>query len=184
MPLVPSVVRGILVPWSVVAVIASSSSACASVGGAAQGAEMPARASPWPCRLIPASTIRPVVERGMERSETMRRQCEELAAAQAVVVLEWGAMDSQSHARTEMAVRGGVVVATVKLPPLGDTLVLMAHELQHVIEQTRGLDFPVEAKRAGSGVWLAFGGYETQAAVDVSRQVAKELSAHSRAARK
>ena len=83
-----------------------------------------------------------------------------------------------------MAVRGGVVVATVKLPPLGDIIVLMAHELQHVIEQTRGLDFPVEAKRAGSGVWLAFGGYETQAAVDVSRQVAKELSAHSRAARK
>ena len=120
----------------------------------------------------------------MERSETIRRQCEELAAARAVVVLEWGAMDSQSHARTGMAVHGGVVVARVKLPPLGDTIVLMAHELQHVIERTRGLDFPVEAKRAGSGVWLTLGGYETQGAVDVSRRVAKELNAHARAARK
>ena len=184
MPHVPPVVRGLLGPWSVLAVITSLSSACASAGAAAHGAEMPARASALPCRLVPASTIRPVVERGLERSETIRRQCEELAAARAVVVLEWGVMDSQSHALTGIAVRGGVVVAIVKLPPLGDVLVLMAHELQHVIEQTRGLDFPVEAERAGSGVWLTIGGYETQAAVDVSRQVAKELSAHSKAARK
>jgi hypothetical protein len=120
----------------------------------------------------------------MERSETIRRKCDELATARAVVVLEWGAMDSQSHARTAMGVRDGVVVATVKLPPLGDTIVLMAHELQHVIELTRGLDFPAEAERAGSGVWRTRGGYETQAAIDVSRQVAKDLSAHSRAARK
>ncbi len=184
MPLVPSVVRDVLVPWSIAAVIVSSSSAGASAGGAAQGAETASEASPWPCRLIPASTLRPVVEKGMERSETIRRQCEELAAARAVVVLEWGVMDSQTHARTAMEVHGGVVVASVKLPPLGDTIVLMAHELQHVIEQTRGLDLPAEAKRAGSGVWQSLGGYETQAAIDVSRQVAKELSAYSSAARK
>ena len=185
MPLVASAVRGMLVPWSVAAVIASASSAGASAGRDAQVAEKPARATPAPpCRLIAASTLRPVVAKGMARSETIRRQCEELAAAQAVVVLEWGAMDSQSHAKTGMAVRDGLVVATVKLPPLGDTIVLMAHELQHVIEQTRGLDLRTEARREGSGVWLALGGYETQAAVDVSRQVAEELRAHSRAARK
>jgi hypothetical protein len=184
MPLVPGVVRRLVVRWSVVALIASPWTACASVTGAAQAAEVPARPSPWPCRLIPASKIRPVVEKGMARSETMRGQCEELAAARAVVVLEWGVMDSQSHALTRMAVRDGVVVAVVKLPPLGDVLALIAHELQHVIEQTRELDYAVEAKRAGSGVWLAFGGYETQAAVDVSRQVTRELSAHNRASRK
>ena len=185
MPLVPSAVRAVFVPWSVAAVIVSSPSASASAGGAAQGAEQPARASPWACRLMPVSTVRPVVEKGMERSETIRRQCEELAAARAVVVLEWGAMDSQSHARTEMEVRAGVVVARVKLPPLGDIIVLMAHELQHVIEQTRGLDLRAEAKRAGSGVWQSSGNYyETQAAVDVSRQVAEELRAYSRAARR
>jgi hypothetical protein len=120
----------------------------------------------------------------MERSETIRRQCDELAAARAVVVLEWGVMDSQSQARTAMEVRAGVVVASVKLPPLGDTIVLMAHELQHVIERTRGLDFHAEAERTASGVWQSLGGYETQAALDVSRQVAKELSEHSRAARR
>ena len=184
MPFAPSVLRDVVVPWSIVAILASSSSAGASAGALAQGAETAARASPWPCRLIPASTLRPVVEKGMERSETIRRQCEEIAAARAVVVLEWGDMDSQSHARTAMGVHGGVVVAKVKLPLLVDTIVLMAHELQHVIEQTRGLDLPAEAKRAGSGVWQANAGYETQAAIDVSRQVAKELSASSRAARR
>ena len=85
---------------------------------------------------------------------------------------------------TAMAVRDGVVVARVKLPPLGDIVVLMAHELQHVIEQTRGLDLRAEANRDGSGVWRAFGGYETQAAVDVSRQVAAELRAYSKGDRR
>jgi hypothetical protein len=184
MPLVPSPVRDVLMPWAFVAVIVSYSSAGSSAEGAVQGGEKPSSASAWPCRLIPVSTLRSVVEKGLEKSETIRRQCEELAAARAVVVLEWGATDSQSQARTGMALRGGVVVATVKLPPVGDTIVLMAHELQHVIEKTRGLDFPAEAKRAGSSVWQVLGGYETQAAVDVSRQVENELRAHSTAARK
>ena len=60
-------------------------------------------------------------------------------------------------------------------------IVLMAHELQHVIELTRGLNFPVEAARTGSGVWRTLGGYETQAAVDISRQVANELRAYASA---
>jgi len=168
MPLVPSIVLGILV-------------------GVAQTAQQPAKVNTLPCRLIPVSpTVRPVVETGMERSETIRRQCEELAAARAVVVLEWGAMvDSQLHASTGMEVRDGVVVARVKLPPTGDTIVLMAHELQHVIEQTRGLDFRAEAQRAGSGVWRSSGNhYETQAAIDVSRQVTEELRAYSKARRR
>jgi len=74
-----------------------------------------------------------------------------------------------------MEVRDGVVVANVKIPHLGDNIVLLAHELQHVIEQTRGLDLRAEANRAGSGVWESFGAYETQAAVDVRRRVADEL---------
>ena len=83
-----------------------------------------------------------------------------------------------------MDVHGGVIVATVKLPPLGDTIVLLAHELQHVVEQTRGLDLAAEAGRPGSGVWKAFGGYETQAAVDVTRQVTQELRDNRQSRRK
>jgi hypothetical protein len=163
----------------------SSTIAGASADIAGQQGEQPARVSPWPCRLIPVSSLRSVVEKGMERSETLRQQCDELAAARAVVALEWDTRtDSQSHARTGMDVHGDVVVATVKLPPLGDTIVLLAHELQHVIEQTRGLDLATEAGRPGSGVWKAFGGYETQAAVDVTRQVTQELRDHRQSRRK
>jgi hypothetical protein len=174
-----------LAPWLVAAVIASSTIADACAGIAGQQVEKPVRVSAWPCRLIPVSSMRSVIEKGMERSETLRRQCDELAAARAVVALEWDtATDSQSHARTGMDVHGGVVVATVKLPPLGDTIVLVAHELQHVVEQTRGLDLAAEAGRPGSGVWKAFGGYETQAAVDVTRQVTQELRDNRQSRRK
>jgi hypothetical protein len=153
--------------------------AAAIVGVSAQsntpGADNSVRISRWPCRLIAQPSLRKVIDDAWDRSDTVRRQCEELAEARAVVVLGWGASDSQSHAKTGMAIEGGVVAATVRIPPLGDTIVLLAHELQHVIERTRGIDVEVAAKRPGSGVWRAFGGYETQAAIDVSRQVAQEL---------
>ena len=184
MPLVSPLVRAVLVRSSLVAAILWASCRGALAGDAAQKAEPPAKPPPWTCRLVPISSVRSVVERGLERSETIRRQCQELAAARAMVLLEWGAFDLQSHARTVMEIRDGVVVARVKLPPIGDNIVLMAHELQHVIEQTRGLDLRAEAKGVGSGVWESFGGYETQAAVDVSRRVADELRAYSRAARR
>jgi hypothetical protein len=74
-----------------------------------------------------------------------------------------------------MTVVGGVVVATVKIPAVGETVVLLAHELQHVVEKTRGLDLEAESKRPQSGVWKAVGGYETQGALDVTRQVSSEL---------
>lgn len=166
---------GEVVRWSVAASIVVSTVIAASAQSGPERQSKPAGGSRVPCRLIAGSTFDRVIARGWERSETFRGQCEELARARAVVVLEWATMDSQSQAKTGMAIHDGVVVATVKLPPVGDTIVLMAHELQHVIERTRRLDFDAEAKRRGSGVWKTFGGYETQAAVDVSRQVAKEL---------
>ena len=130
----------------------------------------------WPCRIVAASTLREAFEQGWERSKTIRGQCEELADARAVVALQWVvATDSLSLAKTAMAVRGGVVAATVSIPPVGETIVLLAHELQHVIEKVRGLDVEGEAKRPDSGVWKAPGGYETQGAIAVSRQVAAEL---------
>ena len=162
----PAVLAAAVVSVSVVSVSAQASR---------ETVDKPVRISPWPCRLIAQPSLRKVIDEAWDRSDTVRRQCGELAEARAVVVLEWGASDSQSHAKTGMAIEGGAVAATVRIPPLGDTIVLLAHELQHVIERTRGIEVEVQAKRPGSGVWRAFGGYETQAAIDVSRQVAQEL---------
>lgn len=129
----------------------------------------------WPCRVIVHPPLSNTFERGWEQSETLRRQCEELAELRAVVNLRWGAKDSEAHARAQLAFRDGVVVATLAVPPDAQVIELIAHEFQHVIEMGRGLDFEAEAKRPGSGVYRAFWGFETEAAVDAGRQVAKEL---------
>jgi hypothetical protein len=150
--------------------------AAVSVGAEAQTPENPGQVRRWPCRLVIKPTLLEVVEDGWERSKTLQRQCDELAGARAVVVLEWGkAADSQLRAKAHVELRDGVVVARILIPPGSDAIELVAHELQHVIERVRGLDFKAESKRPGSGVWRAFHGYETTAAIEAGRQVAKEL---------
>jgi hypothetical protein len=72
----------------------------------------------------------------------------------------------------------GVIVARIFVPTGLDTMELVAHELQHVLERTRGLDHKAEANRPASGVWRAVGAreaYETQAAIDAGREVINEL---------
>ena len=156
------------------AAVVSASVAGVSAQSSRGTVDRPVRISRWPCRVIAKLPLRKVMDKGWDRSETIRRQCEELALARAVVVLEWGSSDSQSHAKTGMAIQDDVVVARVRIPPVGQTIVLLAHELQHVVEKTRGLDFEAEAKRPGSGVWQAFDGFETQGAIDIGRQVEAE----------
>src|SRR5688500_11873780 len=77
----------------------------------AQDAGSPARTPRRPCRLVVKPTLEGVVDDGLERSPTFRQQCDELAAARAVVAMEWGRTDSQSRAISRMEVHDGVVVA-------------------------------------------------------------------------
>jgi hypothetical protein len=120
-------------------------------------------------------TLLDVVADGLERSPTLQRLCHALAEARAVVALQWGTSDSQSRALGRMQVRDGVVVAWIHIPPVPEAIEHVGHELQHVLEKVRGLDFEAEAKRRNSGVWRAFGGFETQAAIDAGRHVAREV---------
>lgn len=153
-----------------------SSFACASGGSAATPRLPQARVPVWPCRLVVKPTLLGVVADGWERSATLRRQCRELALAKAVVELEWGYLDSQSRAITRMGVDAeGVLVARVSVPPVSEALELIVHELEHLLEKTSGLDYAGEAERPGSGVWRAFGGFETQRAIDAGRQLRREL---------
>ena len=142
----------------------------------------PARISPWPCRLIVDGTLLGVVRDSWERSATLRHQCRELAEARAVVVLEWRkSPDSQSRAITRMGTdSSGVVVATVSVPPVSDVIELVAHELEHVLERVGGLDLAAQSRRRGSRIWKAFGGFESQRAIDTGRQVAREVEASRR----
>jgi hypothetical protein len=126
-------------------------------------------------------TLLDAIERGTEQSPTLRRQCDDLTQARAVVSLEWDKPNSQWHARTRMGTHDGVVVAYVAVPPLEEAVGYVAHELEHVLEQIRRLDFKAESKRPGSGVWRAASGdFGTQAAIDAGRQVWKEVSGSAR----
>ncbi len=142
-----------------------------------QTAVKPAEVRAWPCRLVVKPTLLGVIEDGWKRSPTLRRQCEDLASARAVVALTWGKTDSQSHAMTEIQRdSGGVVAARVTIPPVHNALELVAHELEHVLETVRGMDYEAASNRQRSGVWRAFGGFETSGAIDSGRQVWKEAN--------
>lgn len=148
---------------------------CLPVSVSAEDAR-PARIRPWPCRLIVKPPLLGAIEAAWERSATLQRQCRDLSGARAVVILEWGKTDSQSRAMARIAVdSSGVVVAYVSVPPVSEAIELVAHELEHVIERAHGVDVHAESKRRGSGVWRAYGGFETQRAIDAGAQVAKEL---------
>ena len=135
------------------------------------------RVPPWPCRLVVKPTLLGVVDESWERSPTFRQQCLELADVSSVVVLEWRkTRDSQSRASARMGTNSaGVVVARVYIPPVGHAIELVAHELEHVLELTRGQNLATESQRRGSGVWQTFDGFESQRAVDIGRQVAREV---------
>ena len=140
--------------------------------------EQPGRVRRWPGVIVVHSPLLEILEDVWDRSPTFRRQCQELAEAHAVVVVHWGSVDSESHAKTRMRRQDGVIVATISVPTGADTVELVSHELHHVIENVRGLDYKAEADRPRSGVWRSVGRlerYETQAAIDAGRQVAKEL---------
>jgi hypothetical protein len=160
---------------------------CALVGNASVFSEQqdpaPVRVPPWPCRLVVKPTLLGVVEEGWQRSATFRQQCLELADASSVVVLEWRqTRDSQSRASARMGTNSaGVVVGRVYIPPVGHAVELVAHELEHVLERTRGQDLATESRRHGSGVWHAFDGFESQRAIDIGRQVAREVDQSRRA---
>ena len=164
-------VAGFVVPC----VVASFAFAAVSSSGGPVSVPGPVRV--WPCRLVVKPTLFGVVEDGWKRSATLRGQCRELADARAVVVLEWGPSDSYTRASTRLGKgTAGTVIAMVHIPPVSEAIELVAHELEHVLERTRGLDLATESRRPGSGVWKAFGGLESQRAIDAGRQVAKEVA--------
>ena len=81
-----------------------------------------------------------------------------------------------ARARTQIRrTAGGQLIATVEINPYGDFTELLAHELEHVIEQLDGIDLAAKATVARSGVRnCADGTFETSRAVRVGTLVALE----------
>ena len=128
-----------------------------------------------PPNLTVPSTYRKTLELMLERSPMFRRQCLRLASATqlTVVVRMLHPSDGGPRARTEIKREDDRLVATVQINPLGNFMELLAHELEHVIEQLDGIDLAAKASLARTGVRsCADGTFETSRAVWVDSVVA------------
>jgi hypothetical protein len=132
-----------------------------------------------PTNLTVPSGYQTAIDQMLARSPMFRRQCLRLAGAPhlAVIVRMLHPHASGPRARTQIRqVDGSRLIAAVEINPLGDFMELLAHELEHIIEQLDGIDLAARASVARSGVWsCADGTFETSRAVRVGTLVASEV---------
>jgi hypothetical protein len=134
-----------------------------------------------PANLSVPTGYRTVIEQMLARSPLFRRQCLRLSGAPhlSVVVRTLHPLTGGARARTQISqVDGNRLVAIVEINPHGDFTELLAHEIEHIIEQLDGIDLAARAAVARSGVWsCADGTFETSRAVRVGTLVAGEVRA-------
>lgn len=133
-------------------------------------AQAPRSDRPDECRAMPsnihvAAVLRSAVDRLIVRSETIRRQCASIAAATSVTVIVRPMTTSDLRCRAKATIRRyafGALRAVIEIPMPSDYAELLAHELEHVIEQIEGTDLAARAAMSRSGVeQIGNGVYET-----------------------
>jgi hypothetical protein len=125
---------------------------------------------------------RQLVVKMLSRSPTFRRQMLRIAAATQLTVRLQSAPPS-SHpglrATTEFVRKAnGKLLANVDIVWSSNGVELIAHELEHIIEQLDGVDLVGKASRPNSGVYATGDGgdlFETTRAKRVGLQVAREV---------
>ena len=130
-----------------------------------------------PENLDVPSMYRTTVASMLERSAMFRRQCARLAAAShlSVAVRMMHPLTGGPRARTQISrEEGSRLLALVEINPAGDFTELLAHELEHVIEQLDGIDLAAKAAMSNSGVRTCSEGFETNRAVRIGTLVALE----------
>ena len=134
-----------------------------------------------PSNLTASAVFGPALERMWQSSATFRRQCGRLSAAPRLHVTllmeELARHPSSYHARAAMKRQSGVLVSVnIHLTRFEDPVELIAHEIEHVIEQLDGVDLGARAGR--EDVWKREDrAFETRRAIEVGRRVAREVNA-------
>lgn len=132
------------------------------VPGLLQPPAMSAREAPPPCTELPRNLVvspflQPVVATMLRKSPTFRRQCGIISAAPHVrvrVTAVWLPPDA-GFLRARATIRRyihGLLCAEIELPMIGEHVELLAHELEHVVEQIEGLDLEALAGAGNRGV--------------------------------
>lgn len=128
---------------------------------------------------LEAGVFRRVVNSMWRESLTFRRQCQRLGAERGLVVKLFSLPShrgSSVRASTEMSRKNGTLtLARVVIFSPGDAVELIAHEIEHIIEQLDGVEF---LDRASTRTTREAGAaYETGRAVEIGRVVAREVRA-------
>ena len=160
--------------WSAVMALFLAASAWASLA-----ARSPDQFRP-PINLRVDPFVQPVVDRMWQASPTFRRQCRRLAAEPDLQVTvsreDEPTRSSFANARTALTFEGNVPVAAhVFLKTTVNGPELIAHELEHILEQLDRVDLQAQA---GNGVvWKSDrASFETRRAIEIGRRVAREIT--------
>ena len=140
-------------------------------------------ATPLPLNLIVTDIYRPLVESMRRRSPTFRRQCARIAAARHLLIeIKPERPRGAGHPQGFTEIRRyqhGRILAAVRIPSSFRVPELIAHEIEHVLEQLDGVDLRAKASLPSSGVRICECGggttYETSRAVSMGLRVAREL---------
>jgi len=137
-----------------------------------------------PFNLVVTSLYKPVIDQLLRDSPTFRRQCARIAASPQlrVTIGSEPPLPAQRPAALTQLTRyeGGAIRAVVRVPSTLRAPELIAHELEHVLEQLDGIDLRAKAQLKSTGVHhCQCGGisvvYETARAISNERRVASEL---------
>jgi hypothetical protein len=125
---------------------------------------------------------RPVLVKMLGRSPTFRRQMLRIAAATHLTIHLRSGLPSWTQglrARTDFVrTADGQLLANVDIVWSNSPVEIIAHELEHVIEQLDGVDLAVKVRQSNSGVYLAGDNgnlFETTRATRIGLQVAREV---------
>jgi hypothetical protein len=133
-----------------------------------------------PVGLDVPDVLHPRLQEMWRTSPTFRRQCARLAEASVALTvrigLPGGTTNVQALSRIEL--RGGVAQRAMVFlePKLLNVHQLLAHEIEHVVEQIDGVNLKHLAINGVRGVNEHGGVYETSRAVAIGRLVAREVS--------
>lgn len=116
-----------------------------------------------------------------DRSALFRTQLARIADAHhlRVTIQIDPSIPSRCRAFTRLQRRGQKIRAEVHLPPSSDHAELLAHELEHILEQIEGVDLHALARVRDSGVYaLDLAVFETDRAQAAGRAVQAETRRH------
>jgi hypothetical protein len=137
-----------------------------------------------PSNLLFPSIYRATLEAMLRHSATFRRQCLRIAGEPGVTihlqVPSFGTRGARAMTRF-VRQKDGRLEANIEIAPMNDDVELVAHELEHVIEQIDRIDLPSKATLPDSGVHTLSGNmFETTRATRVGLKVAQEVRASVR----